>query len=44
MKNSEMLKVQKIPVGAYDVTVEMIKPSPQQLCKSILIQNTPIQC
>ena len=29
-----MLKVQRIPVGAYDVTIEMVKPSPQQLCKS----------
>ena len=31
-----MLKVQRIPVGAYDVTIEMVKPSPQQLCKSSL--------
>ena len=38
-----MLKVQRIPVGAYDVTIEMVKPSPQQLCKSsILIQNVHI--
>lgn len=29
---NKMLKVHRIPVGAYDVTIEMVKPSPQQLC------------
>ena len=35
-----MLKVQRIPVGAYDVTIEMVKPSPQQLCKSYKLALT----
>ena len=38
-----MLKVQRIPVGAYDVTIEMVRPSPQQLCKSSkwILQSFP---
>ena len=28
------MKVARIPVGAYSITIDMLKPSPQKLCKS----------